>query len=306
MVTKRSPAVFMQNSGFGNIINPMTSLNQIYRIPIFLIITWRGRGGRGSDAPEHDIVGEHMEEYLRTFRIPYEILTDDNYRSSVNKIADIIKETSLPAAVVISKGFFADYEPEMEMTHPSNLPRYEAINIIKKKLGNAKFISTTGFISRESFAVKDTPDFYMMGSMGMALAVAAGIAKYSDKRVVVLDGDGAILMQMGSLPFIGHIKPKNLIHIVLDNEAYASTKNQPTVSKTVDLPATAKACGYISSYGVKTKAELNEILEKIKDKDGPTFISVKVMKGNRSDIGRVSDRYTCEDITKRFMTDLSE
>ncbi len=307
MATRKIPAVFLQNSGLGNIINPLTSLNHLYAHPAFLIITWRGKGGKGSDAPEHDIVGENMESYLKTFDIPYEILNEQEYKSQIQRISSITKSTKKPAAVIVWKGLFEGYNLKQKLPEVSTMSRYEAIQIIKDSLQESHFLSTTGFITRESFAVKDTPDFYMMGSMGLIAAIGAGAAVHAaNKKIVLLDGDGAILMHMGLLPFIGNLRPKNLMHIVLDNEAYGSTENQPTVSNSVELQRVAKHCGYAQAFIAKKPLELKQTLAEMRAREGPSFLLVKVNKGNKKGIPRVSDKYTCEQVTERFMDGLAQ
>ncbi|MFQ6114484.1 MAG: thiamine pyrophosphate-dependent enzyme, partial [bacterium] len=306
LAAKKIPAVFLQNSGFGNLINPLTSLNQLYEIPAFLIMTWRGEGGKGHDAPEHDIMGERMESYLKAFDIPYEILDEANYKKQIKKIVSIATETKKPAGVVIREGVFEDYPLKKKFAEISLITRYEAIQLIKDTLTDYHFLSTTGYISRESFALKDSPDFYMMGSMGMIAAIGAGVATHTNKSIVLLDGDGAILMHMGLIPFIGHLRPRNLLHIVLDNEAYASTKNQPTISGSVQLHKVAKHCGYANVFKVSDLSELNDILQEVQRKNGPSFVLVKVKKGNKHGVPRVSDKYTCDQVTHRFMHSLAQ
>jgi phosphonopyruvate decarboxylase len=300
LATGKLPMVFLQNSGFGNIINPLTSLNQIYDIPALLLVTWRAEEGYGTDAPEHWIVGRDMEAYFKTFNLPYKIMTQDGWKKEIDELKAEALKTGKPTVLCVRKGSFEAYKPQTKEVVLSPLSSLKAIEIIKNALPDAAYLSTTGMISRESFTAKDTPDFYMMGSMGLISGIAAGAAAYSDKKIVVLDGDGAVLMHMGILPLIGSKKYKNLLHIVLDNEAYSSTGGQPTVAGTVDFPAVAKASGYAHTVSVASEVDLLKALKDIGSKPGPVMLHVKVASGNAHGIARVSDKYTCPDVAKNF------
>lgn len=301
MATGTLPMVFMQNSGFGNIVNPLTSLHQIYDIPALLLVTWRAESGYGTDAPEHWIVGRDMENYFKTFHLPYRILTKATWRDDLKAMAAEARTTKKPAVICAKKGMFADYKVNQQPGAAYEMTSMDAVRTIKEALADAVFLSTTGMISRESFTAKDTPDFYMMGSMGLISAVAAGCAEHTQKKVVALDGDGAALMHLGILPLIGSRGYRNLVHVVIDNEAYSSTQGQPTVSPAVDFPVVAKACGYREAFSAKTKEELEGILAKINTLTGPALLHVKVQSGNDHHIGRVSDKYTCPQVTENFM-----
>jgi len=300
MGTKKVPVVFLQNSGLGNVINPLTSLNQIYKVPAFLIITWRGFGGPGSDAPEHDIMGRDLEDYLKVCHLPYEVLSENNYPDEIARLSNIACSEEIPVAAIIKKDFFSTYEASVKTKTGNGLPRYEAIKIIRESLEGFVFLSTTGFISRESFATGDSPDFYMVGSMGLISAIGCGVALAQEgKRIAVLDGDGAILMHLGLIPFIGSRQPKNLFHFILDNEVYASTQNQPTVAPSTQFDKVALSCGYRQAYKVSSGEELRLLLESIRDSEGPNLVWVKVAPENRRGIGRVS--HSPEEIKRRFI-----
>lgn len=297
--SKKVPIVFLQNSGLGNIVNPLTSLNQLYHVPAFLLITWRGFGGPGADAPEHDITGRDFEDYLKVFHLPYEILSENNYSTQITKLRNIASDEKIPVAAVIKKGFFDSYGHPVDNKTEGVFQRCEAIKIIKESLDTFTFLSTTGFISRESFDIRDSPDFYMVGSMGLTSAVGCGVAlAQKGKRIAVLDGDGAILMHLGLLPFIGSCEPKNLFHFILDNQTYASTQNQPTVSPSTEFDKIALASGYRQAYQVSSAEELRSLLESIKNSNGPVLIWVKIALGNKKGVGRVP--IPPEEIRDRF------
>ncbi len=180
------------------------------------------------------------------------------------------------------------------------MKRYEAIEVISKSLnGTELVISSTGMISRELFTIKDAPqNFYMLGSMGLASSIGLGLAlSLPKKQIVVIEGDGSILMNMGSMATVGHFAPKNLIHIVLDNEAHDSTGGQATVSNTVKLEEVAHASGYRLTPRVDSEEELRKAITE-SSQQGPAFLLVKVEKGSLEGIGRVS--HSPEEIKNRF------
>ena len=180
------------------------------------------------------------------------------------------------------------------------MKRFEAIETIVNALkGTELIVSANGIITRELCTINDKPtNFYMLGSMGLASSIGLGLAlSFPNKKIVVLDGDGNILMNLGSLTTIGNLAPKNLIHIVLDNECYESTGGQPTVSATAKLEKTAEAAGYKAAKRVEYKETLKETVAQLLDATGPSFVLVKTMKG-REDVPRVP--YEPETITCRF------
>lgn len=180
------------------------------------------------------------------------------------------------------------------------MKRYEAIEVIVRSLtGKELVISSAGMISRELFVIKDSPqNFYMMGSMGLASSIGLGMAlSLPDRKIVVVEGDASVLMNMGSMATIGHFAPKNLTQIVLDNEAHDSTGGQPTVSNTMKLEEVAQAAGYWLVEKVTTEGELQESIRK-SSKQGLAFILTKVEKGSIEGIGRVS--HSPEEIKNRF------
>lgn len=295
--SEKIPIVFSQNSGLGNMVNPITSLNQIYKVPVFLLITWRGFGGPGADAPEHDIAGCDLEDYLKVFHLPYEVLSENDYASQIAKLRNIASNEKSPVAAVIKKDFFDSYVQPVETK--GGFQRYEAIEIIKESLDEFIFLSTTGFTSRESFDIRDSPDFYMVGSMGLISAIGCGTAlAQKGKRVAILDGDGAILMHLGLIPFIGSCQPKNLLHFILDNQTYASTQNQPTISPSTEFDKIALSSGYRQAYKASSAEELRSLLVSIKNSDGPLLIWVKITPGEKEGIDRVS--ISPEEIRDRF------
>ena len=167
---------------------------------------------------------------------------------------------------------------------------------------NDRIISANGFISRDLFAISDTkPIFYMIWSMGLASSIGLGIAlKDPGRRVFVFDGDGNILMNLGSLTTIGSLKPKNLVHVVFDNSVHESTGSQPTNTNFVSIEKIAKACNYNHTFTVRTENSFEKILRKIKKLTGPIMIVVKIQQSNEKSSGRVN--YEPVEMKEYFMS----
>ena len=312
-LTSGKPAViFLQNAGLNNLANIQTSLNLLYKIPVLLVVSWRGEPGK-KDAPEHLMMGKIMKDFLKILQIPFVVLSD-KWQKELKKMIKRVKKRKIPVAVVIREGFFEKEESlNGDLTEKYPLSRIRAIEIIKKNLKEeAIFISTTGFISRDSFAVLPTPDFYMMGSMGHAFSIGAGVAwqlqqKKSESKTVILDGDGGCLMHLGSLSLIGlkEIKKSGLIYILLDNEACESTGSQPTLSSGINFLKLAEGLGFPQCFFVTSSNELVKVLRQIKPHLA-AFIHIKINRKRTKESIRVSDRYSCEEIGEKFMLHLKK
>lgn len=299
------PVIAIQNSGLMNTLNALTSLNQIYEIPVFMMITWRGEGGKGKDAPEHDITGANLEKILKTFDLPYEIADGEKYKEQVKNLTEIAKKTNKPVAFIIRKNTFESYVLDKKLQQKSfEMSRFEAIRIIKELAEDkAVFVSGTGYPTRDSFNVKDTPDFYMVGSMGHVFSVGLGLSSHTEKKVIVLDGDGGALMHAGGMASLGKETDKNIIYIVLDNEVYESTGNQPSVSKQVNFIKLAEAFGFKNNFEVLNSSDLKKATFSALNSNVASFIHVKV----RIEEGagkRVSEVYSAPQIKNRFMKNI--
>ncbi len=305
MGSGRIPVVAIQNSGLMNTLNALTSLHKIYEIPVFMMVTWRGEGGAGKDAPEHDITGENLLKYLETFEIPYKIADGVMYKEQVSSLAKKARETKKPVVLVIRKGIFEPYEKETEEESPLEMTRFDAISIIKRKTnGKVIFLSGTGFPTRDSFNVKDTSDFYTMGSMGHVFGIGLGVARTNpDKKVIILDGDGGAIMHAGAFASLDPQIHKNLIYIMFDNGVYESTGGQSSPSQNVDFKSFAKAFRFGKYLDVNTQVGLEQAVKKVLGANTPSFLHIYVKQGGN--VGtRVSDKYTCPQVTERFMENL--
>jgi phosphonopyruvate decarboxylase len=297
IATGRTGIVYMQNSGLGKAVNPVTSLAdpEVYSIPMLLMVGWRGRPGI-KDEPQHKKMGKITIPILKTLGIPHIILSHELARAKkeIRKANKYMSEKKSLFAIIINKGLFEDYKQKREITQEYEMRREDAVKTIIDLLkGDEIIISTTGKTSRELFEYREEQgkshktDFYTVGSMGCSSSIALGIAmQKKDKKIIIFDGDGAGLMQMGAFATIGHYKPENLIHILFDNESHESTGGQPTVSKGVDFGRIAEGSGYTYTETVKTKKELISTVRSVLKKKGPAFIRIKIRKGARKDLGR--------------------
>lgn len=296
--TGKIGVVYLQNSGLGKTINPLTSLTskEVYAIPNILMIGWRGDPNNlNGDEPQHKMMGRIMINQLKTLEIPYRVLSDnlDNLREVIKWAKENSKENNYSTAIIIKKGIFEDYTTLVQDKEIYDMKREEAIKIIIDNISkDSAVISTTGKTSRELFEYRifkneGLKDFLTVGSMGCSASIANEIAlQKPNKKIYCFDGDGAILMQMGALASIGYNKAKNLTHIIFDNESYDSTGGQPTISKNIKFEIIAKDCGYNNSFSIKTKKDLIDLISKIEDMEGPNMIVIKINKGSRKDLKR--------------------
>ncbi len=302
LATGHIPVVYMQNSGEGNIINPLASLTDpdVYNIPVLLVIGWRGKPGV-HDEPQHVKQGKVTTGLLNVMGIDYTVLSkeEDKAEAQIRKAVAHMQATRQCYALVIEKDTFENYQLNSQSSiFNLQLSREEAIQTVAAALGEKDcIVSTTGMISRELFEYRTAKnegherDFLTVGSMGHASQIALGIALAKpDRRVWCFDGDGAAIMHMGSMAIVASKAPKNYVHVVFNNGAHDSVGGQPTVGLKIDLPAVAKAVGYKTVYSVDNKEKLEEILSIFNSQfsifDAPVFLEVKVKKGNRKDLGR--------------------
>lgn len=297
LATGKVGVVYMQNSGEGNIINPLASLTdkEVYNIPALLLIGWRGKPG-AHDEPQHVKQGKVTTGLLNVMGVNYDVLSQDEEKAAkqIQKAVATMQQTHEVYALVIEKGTFEDYKLQSVEKNDLTMTREEAIQNVAAALGEKDVIvSTTGMISRELFeyrtAMNQTHerDFLTVGSMGHASQIALGIAmEKADRKVWCFDGDGASIMHMGNMAIVASKHPKNYVHVVFNNGAHDSVGGQPTVGLKIDLPAIAKAVGYKSTYSVDSLETLKNILPTVTGAEGPVFLQVCVKKGNRKDLGR--------------------
>jgi phosphonopyruvate decarboxylase len=296
LATGKIPVVYMQNSGEGNIINPVASLlnDKVYAIPMIFIVGWRGEPGI-HDEPQHIYQGEVTTRLLEDMGIEYFVIGADTTDEQVKEAMEGFREKldrGLDVAFVIRKGALTD-APKVKYSNNNSMLREEIIQHIVAASGEDPIISTTGKASRELFETRVANeqshkyDFLTVGSMGHSSSIALGVAlNKPNQRIWCVDGDGAVLMHMGSMAVIGANKPSNLIHVVINNGAHETVGGMPTVASKIDLVAIAKACGYPNAVSVDSFDALDKELEKAKTRNELSLIEVKCSIGAREDLGR--------------------
>ncbi|EFI32829.1 phosphonopyruvate decarboxylase [Desulfonatronospira thiodismutans ASO3-1] len=294
MSTGKMAAVYMQNSGLGNCVNPLTSLTdpQVYSIPMLLIIGWRGEPGV-KDEPQHVKMGRITPAQLDLLEIPYRVLDAATDPEPVlDDLFSVLESTSAPAALLVRKNTFQACTKAAKNAPTQGLKREQALRALLGLAGDSLVISTTGKTSREVFEIRTSlghpqQDFLTVGSMGHASSIALGTALGNPgKKVICLDGDGAMLMHMGTMAITGSQKPQGLIHVILNNQAHESVGGQPTVAGNMDLRSIALGCGYSFFHQARDEAGIRQAWENLLDKQGPALLEIKIQPGSRADLGR--------------------
>lgn len=296
LATGKVPVVYMQNSGEGNVINPVASLlnDKVYAIPVIFVIGWRGEPGV-HDEPQHIYQGEVTVKLLEDMDIATFVVgketTEEELTAKMSEFRTILA-TGKDVAFVIRKGALTD-APKVEYKNANTMSREEIIQHIVKASGEDPIVSTTGKASRELFETRVANgqshkyDFLTVGSMGHSSSIALGVAiNKPNQRIWCVDGDGAVLMHMGSMAVIGANKPKNLVHVVINNGAHETVGGMPTVAGSIDLVAIAKACGYPNAVCVDNFDDLDKELEAAKGRNELSLVEVKCSIGAREDLGR--------------------
>ena len=278
--TNKIPWVYLQNSGLGNIINPILSLchEKVYNIPILLFIGWRGEPYK-YDEPQHLLQGDKTLQMLALLDIPYTILSDNTEYANnqiTNEIASIKKNNNIKA-ILSRRRVCEEFKSSCMYEKNDNIPmRYSILEHLVKNTDNDNYIlvSTTGFTSRELYDINKkynrTNSFYTVGSMGHCSSIATGIAQYSNKKVLCIDGDGSLIMHMGSLVLN---KPNNFIHIFINNNSHESVGGQSTNSEHIDFCKIAEGCGYKTSK-INNLDEFEKLI--VDDQDNPLFIEIRL------------------------------
>jgi len=298
--TGQPAAVYLQNSGFGNMVNPLLSLADpdVYGVPMLLIVGWRGQVGV-KDEPQHVKQGRIMAPLLDALELPWSVLPKDQAEAEarVKEAVATATERSCPYVLMVEKGTFAEpagIEPAGSAA-PAPLPtREEALTALVHAVGEqAVIISTTGMLSRELFEHRvhtgtgGGRDFLTVGGMGHASSIALGVAlREPDREVWCLDGDGALLMHMGGLAVIADHAPATYFHVVFNNGVHDSVGGQPTSIGVVDVPAAAQAAGYRYAVSTADPAAVRGYVSTLRTHGGPAMLELKVRPGNRPDLGR--------------------
>jgi phosphonopyruvate decarboxylase len=300
LATGGIPLIYLQNSGLGNMVNPLLSLAdaEVYSLPMIAVVGWRGEPG-SKDEPQHVKQGRVTPAILDAMEIPYRVLNGDQDDATDAAIwaCRTARRISAPVMLLVQKGAFGDAEEKRPVCNvpEKSMSRESVIELIISKLpASTMVVATTGMISRELYELRGalgqdrSSDFLTVGSMGHASQIALGIARAKPgTQVVCLDGDGAALMHLGGMATIGTSVIGNLLHIVLNNGAHDSVGGQPTVAQEISLTAIAQACGYDVVAGpIEHEREIVHQIESLAQLPGRRFLEVRVRSGSRSDLGR--------------------
>lgn len=300
LATGGLPLLYLQNSGLGNLVNPLLSLADpdVYGIPMIVLIGWRGEPGV-KDEPQHVKQGRVTTAMLEAMEVPYRVISGDPDEAATAAAwaVDTARNKSRPVVLLARKGAFAAAEVKRPAEEPAELAmsREEAVAILASLIPqDTAIVSTTGMISRELYeyrvrnALDRSSDFLTVGSMGHASQIALGLCLGQPGRhVVCLDGDGAAIMHLGGLTSIGQKQPQSLTHVVINNGAHDSVGGQPTAGFGVSLTDFARAAGYPVVLGpVYSAAEIEAALGEALNLAGPRFVEVRVKRGARADLGR--------------------
>lgn len=310
----RETAVMCQNSGLGNAVNPLTSLNAPFRIPTLLIVTWRGQPGL-QDEPQHELMGRITHSLLDLMELTRRPFPSDtaSLGPALQQAREAMAQSGLPFAFVVEKGDLAD---ETLDPAPPTLPpqgrrmdlsgggaRPARLKVLEHVLAavppDAPIVVTTGKAGRELFTLADREQhLYQVGSMGCAAPMGLGVAMVTGRRTVVLDGDGAALMKLGSLATIGAYQPPGLLHVVLDNGVHDSTGGQATASPTVDFAGVALACGYAHAFTCDSASGFANAFAQALATSGPALLHVRIRPGSLQKLGRPT--VTPHEVAQRF------
>ena len=299
--------VYMQNSGLGNTVNPLLSLadRAIYKIPMLLIIGWRGEPGV-KDEPQHVTQGRVTPALLDAMEIKYEILEDD-FLPQLDRAAVYMAEEAQPFALIVRKNTFDSFAFKAEKVELP-LSREEALDTILQPLTDRDFIvSTTGKTSRELFELREAKgqghsnDFLTVGGMGHTSSIALGMAIGSEQDIFCIDGDGSFLMHMGAFAVTGQTAPDNFKYILINNGAHESVGGQPTVAFSIRPEEVLTACGFEKVITARSREEILAGMEELR-RGGKRALIVLTRQGSRDDLGRptVSPSQNKTDMMERF------
>lgn len=285
LAKKKIAAVYLQNSGLGNAINPLVSIahKKVYSIPLLLIIGWRGFPGQ-KDEPQHQTKGAITKKILNLLDIKTIILKHDSELNKLKKLISFAKKNKKPVACLIQNNILSSNKKKIFNTpYPEGIKRYFAIEKILKLIKkNTKIISTTGFTSRELYQVRKNKqifngkDFYMVGGMGHSAMVALGNSIFSKTETVCLDGDGSALMHLGSLSLCGNYGGKYFKYILLNNSSHESVGGQLTLAKNINFKKISSSFGFRNFFHIDNIKNLEKKLKIFLKSKGPSFLEIKI------------------------------
>ena len=295
--TKKIPAIYMQNSGLSNALNPLISIahKKVYSIPLILIIGWRG-SPYVKDEPQHNVKGKITKEILKLLNIKYTILRSSSDIKKFDKQIKSAKKNKSAVACLIEQGTLEKNKNTKKKKDFYNLDKeFFLKNLLENLNKNTRIISSTGYNSRElmylreKYKFKNTKDFYMVGGMGHTSSVALGYSLSSKNKTICIDGDGSLLMHLGSIKTAGNFANKNFKYILLNNNAHDSVGGQSTYANDVDFEKLSKSLGFNNFYSIDNKKNLKKIIKKFLSEKKLSFLEVKVSNSKIKKLPRPTD-----------------
>ena len=281
--TKKIPTIYMQNSGLSNALNPLISIahKKVYSIPLILIIGWRG-SPKIKDEPQHNVKGQITEKILKLLNIKYTILRSNVDLKKFDKQIKIAKKNNSIVACLIEQGTLKENKNIKTKKDHYNLDKeFFLKNLLFNLKKNTKIISSTGYNSREimylreKYKIKNGNDFYMVGGMGHTSSVALGYSLFSKNKTICVDGDGSLLMHLGSIKTAGTFANKNFKYILLNNNAHDSVGGQSTFASNINFKELSKSLGFKKFYSIRNKKDLVKNIRKFLNEDSVSFLEVK-------------------------------
>lgn len=290
---KKIPCIYMQNSGLSNAINPLISIadKKVYSIPLILLIGWRGSPTK-RDEPQHEAKGKITKEILKLLKIKYVILENNTNLKKFKILLKNAKKNKTIVAALIPQGAIKKGKAHII----KNKNKLNKLDVIKKILdlstNNTKIISSTGYNSRElyylrkKFKLNKGSDFYLVGGMGHTSAITLGYSIYSNKKIICIDGDGSMLMHLGSLKTLSDFSSNNVKYILFNNYAHDSVGGQPTNSETINFSLLSKSLGFQKYYLIKNSKDLESSMKKYITDKKTSFIEIRVKNTNIKNLPR--------------------
>ena len=282
--TKKLPIIYMQNSGLSNALNPLISIahENVYSIPLILIIGWRG-SPLTQDEPQHNVKGKITEQILKLLNIEYTILRSKSDLNKFDKQVKLAKKNKSIVACLIEQGTLKKIKKTYKKKDFYNLNKEFFLKTLLESVRNeTKIISSTGYNSRElmylrdKYKLKNSQDFYMVGGMGHTSSVSLGYSLNCKNNIICIDGDGSILMHLGSIKSLGNFAEKKLKYILLNNNSHDSVGGQSTYANKVDFKKLSKSFGFKNYYCIKNKKNLKNEIKKFLSQKNLSFLEVKV------------------------------
>ena len=290
--TKEMTLVYMQNSGLGNAINPLISIahNKVYSIPMILLIGWRGHDQK--DEPQHNLQGKITRNLLKLLNIKFCELKNKNDLKKINLLIKFSKKNSSPVAILVKKSNIFEKEKIIRENRNNLLRGFVIEELLKKITKNTKIISSTGYTSRELNQIRaikklnSGKDFYLVGGMGHTSSISTGVSQFSKGQVICLDGDGSLIMHLGSLINAGFSNKKNYKHILLNNGSHESVGGQKINTTKINFEKTVKSFGFKNFYYVTNKKSYFKHLRSFLKSSGPSFMQIQIKSKSLKNLGR--------------------